>query len=53
MTMAKVLLNPNGSMTSRPKREAYWRLTTAYTFPGSLSTGCFRMAVSAVPVYST
>ena len=51
--MAKVLLKPSGSMTSRPKREAYSRLTLSYTFAGSLSTGCFRMAVSAVPVYST
>src|SRR5258705_87460 len=51
-TMANVLLNPSGGSTLRPARP-YASRTAVKAASGSLTIGCFRIAASAVPVYST
>src|SRR5581483_3517759 len=51
--MAKVLLKPSGAVHSSLKRRAYSSLTRRSTSCGSVSGGLFKIASSAVPVYST
>ena len=53
ITIAKVLLKPSAGRTSRLKRREYSFWTCSRTFSGSVEIGSFRIAVRAVPVYST